>query len=199
MSALDDDLPQAKLPPLWLRRAAAVSQFAFYGAGGLLWWASGGPSPTPLFAASVACFAVSLAAFGFLAGRYLFLGTASDCVLDEREREARNRAYRWAYEWSGAALASALLYHLIALDVGWPSLAVTDAATGHFALFGVLLVFMALPGAIIAWSEPSDAPASFGAPATGGGPSGFARWRARFALLASAGLVCGLIAGLVIG
>jgi hypothetical protein len=196
--SLDVTLPGAGLPPHWQRRTAAVLQFAGYGLGGLCWWLSGGPGPTLLFSAAILWFALGLAAFGFLAGRYLFLGMAGDCVLDERERDARNRAYRKAYEWSGCSILFALLYHMIAVDAGFPSLAVTDFLTAFYVTMGTALIFLALPGALIAWNEPSDTPAGFGLPAAGAGITPYGRWRNRFLLCLAIGGIAGAVIGLLL-
>lgn len=181
----------AKLPPLWLRRTAVITQYAAYILGGLLWMWAGAPGMTPLFALSVLSFIAALLAFSFLAGRYLFLGTANDCVLDERERETRNRATRFAYNVLSAGVSALGVYFVIAVEAGWPLLVPQSQAAAMFVAIGLCMLPATLPGAFIAWTERTHE-AGFGAP---GQPQGFNRWQRRIIVLASAGFVCGVAIG----
>jgi hypothetical protein len=47
-----------------------------------------------------------------------------------------------------------------------------------------MLVFLALPSAIIAWNEPDGMAAGFGMPSGRGQASSYARWRNRLLLVA---------------
>lgn len=181
----------AMLPPLWLRRTAVVTQYAAYMLGGLFWMWAGAPGPAPLFALSLLSFIAALLAFSFLAGRYLFLGTANDCVLDERERETRNRATRFAYNVLSTGVSLLGLYFVIAVEAGWLLQVPFGPEAALFVAIGLCLLSSTLPGAFIAWTERTQE-AGFGTP---GQPQGFTRWQRRIIILASAGFVCGVAIG----
>lgn len=79
-------------------------------------------------------------------------GNAPDELLDERQVQVRNRAYRLGYSFVSLLLIMLISYLLMAADMGWSSLAAYDQRSGLFwTLFAVVLV---LPSAILAWTEP---------------------------------------------
>jgi hypothetical protein len=188
----DAMLPEARLPAQWLRRLAVVLQYAGAFAGAGLWLASRGPGPEPLFLSALACLIVSLLSFSWLSGRYLFLATASDCALDEREQERRNRANFYAFHVLGTLAMALTLLNVVALDLGWP--AVDDERVAIAVMLLTVLMVFTLPGALLAWNEPSDAPATMGRP---GGATPGAFWR-RVALLAGLGFVVGFAGSMLI-
>jgi hypothetical protein len=111
---------------------------------------------------------VVLALIGFLAGSWLtglrgirsrifpYTVGASDAVLDERQREAKYRAYRVSY-WVLAVLALAALTATIGL--GLYALTVPSAWTvflliSSSAVFTLFVVAYSLPYSVITWSQP---------------------------------------------
>jgi hypothetical protein len=111
---------------------------------------------------------IVLAVIGFFAGGWLtglrgirsrifpYTVGASDAVLDERQREAKYRAYRVSY-WILAVLALAALAATIGL--GLFALTVPSAWLVFFtiscsAALTLLVVAYSLPYSVIAWSQP---------------------------------------------
>jgi hypothetical protein len=109
-----------------------------------------------------------LAAMGFFAGGWLiglrgirlrifaYTVGASDAVLDERQREAKYRAYRVSY-WILAVLALAALFATIGLALyalTVPSAWIVFILISWSAAMTLLVVAYSLPYSVIAWSQP---------------------------------------------
>jgi len=77
-----------------------------------------------------------------------------DCLLDERERDLRTRAYRAAYLGAGSAVLVALIYLSIAVDAGlWmPATYLEISAVLGFAI----LVHITLPAAALSWLDDGE-------------------------------------------
>ena len=81
------------------------------------------------------------------------MAQASDEMLDERQRQVRDRAYVDSYR----VFVLITLFTLIALTLG-PTLSTnrsrspTRSRTG--VIVGVVLIALALPSAVVAWHEP---------------------------------------------
>ena len=81
---------------------------------------------------------------------------ASDAVLDERQREAKYRAYRVSY-WILVVLALTALiatigvgFYAQSVPSAWPAFLVTSLS----ATVTLLVVAYSLPYSVIAWSQP---------------------------------------------
>jgi hypothetical protein len=111
---------------------------------------------------------VVLAAIGFFAGSWLtglrgirsrifpYTVGASDAVLDERQREAKYRAYRVSY-WILAALALAALFATTGLGlyaISVPSAWLVFSLISSSAAFTLFVIAYSLPYSVIAWSQP---------------------------------------------
>jgi hypothetical protein len=109
-----------------------------------------------------------LAAIGFFAGSWLvglrgirsrifpYTVGASDAVLDERQREAKYRAYRVSY-WVLAVLALAAIFATIGLGLyalAVPSAWLVFSVISGSAAFTLFVVAYSLPYSVIAWSQP---------------------------------------------
>jgi hypothetical protein len=86
-----------------------------------------------------------------------------DAFADERDRAVRDRAHRLAYWIIGApigALVGALFGYLAGAveDGGVVTLSASDLWAFGPVIFSILVLYAALPPAIIGWTEP-DAPA----------------------------------------
>ncbi|WP_375444244.1 hypothetical protein [uncultured Fibrella sp.] len=78
-------------------------------------------------------------------------GNAPDEQLDERQVLVRNRAYQLAYAIVSAVIVSLLVYLMLAADFHWPVLSGYDQLNPFF--WGVWIVVLVLPSAILAWTE----------------------------------------------
>jgi hypothetical protein len=111
---------------------------------------------------------MALALIGFFAGSWLtglrgirsrifpYTVGASDAVLDERQREAKYRAYRVSY-WVLAVLALAALTATIGLGLyalTVPSAWIVFLVISSSAVFTIFVVAYSLPYSVIAWSQP---------------------------------------------
>jgi hypothetical protein len=111
---------------------------------------------------------MALAVIGFLAGSWLiglrgirsrifpYTVGASDAVLDERQREAKYRAYRVSY-WILAVLGLAAIFATIGLGlyaVSVPSTWLVFFLISSSAGLTLLVVAYSLPYSVIAWSQP---------------------------------------------
>ncbi|RYF78488.1 MAG: hypothetical protein EOO39_01275 [Cytophagaceae bacterium] len=78
-------------------------------------------------------------------------GNAPDEQLDERQVLVRNQAYRLAYSFVSAVVLILLVYLMLASDFHWPVLNGYDQISPFF--WGVWIVVLVLPSAILAWTE----------------------------------------------
>lgn len=78
-------------------------------------------------------------------------GNAPDDQLDERQLQARNQAYRFAYIGVSTLIVLLMLYLLLADDFGLKIPQTFDQVTPFF--WTVWAIVMALPSAILAWTE----------------------------------------------
>jgi hypothetical protein len=92
-----------------------------------------------------------------LAPSLLGVSDGADADLDERQIQARNRAYVWAYRLMAAGVMLAALYYMIATDSGWWLPREWNAVQAFF--WGVWLLAATLPTAILAWTE-ADPPSA---------------------------------------
>lgn len=75
-----------------------------------------------------------------------------DSALDERQRRVRDRAYLHAYQGLGALVILTAVYAMFARNLGWwlP----TTGLQMQALFWGVFLLCLTLPTAIVAWTEP---------------------------------------------
>jgi len=92
-----------------------------------------------------------------LAPSLLGVSDGADADLDERQIQARNRAYVWAYRALGTLVTLAALYYMIATDSGWWLPRSWNEVQALF--WGVWLLATTLPTAIVAWTEADPPPA----------------------------------------
>ena len=85
----------------------------------------------------IACFLLIFMTTGFI-------GDKREKELDERQRDVRNRAHRYAY----------LLLAGVAFIVYWTSAELDNGTLGMY----VLLSYAVLPSSVIAWLEPNPIP-----------------------------------------
>ncbi len=81
-----------------------------------------------------------------------------ETLLDERQRALRHRTYVRAYSVLAGLVAFVALYVFIAVDAGTLWLPRSNLAL-QAVLWGVLILVVTLPTALVAWMEP-DAPAT---------------------------------------
>jgi hypothetical protein len=86
-------------------------------------------------------------------GHAVDLANQTDAALDERERQVRDRAFRFAYIWLAAAFTLLVTYAAIASDsgLGWLPRTWNERQA---VLWGVNLLAWTLPTASVAWMEP---------------------------------------------
>ena len=152
MEAMMDDARSAKFP-----RWMVVAMYGLFGAGAALKLFGPGGAWGP---ASVAGVALMIAAYLFAAPlfRSPWWGGANrpDKCLDERELRLRDRAYLRAYRVVGIVPLCVVLYSAMALDDGklaphlWLPHSYADA---NILFWGVFLVTMTLPAAMLAWAR----------------------------------------------
>ncbi len=85
---------------------------------------------------------------------YWAWGNNSDAQLDERERARRDQAYRTAYATYAGLTTTAGVYASLAVDLGWwlPM----HEWEASLLLWGLLLLALTLPSAVIAWDRSGD-------------------------------------------
>lgn len=147
---------QPPLPRAWRRRAVVAIYGGYATVVGLFWLNANADLPLwtgvlPLLAGLVMLFGVSAILFG--QGHPVDLANQTDEVLDERERQVRDRAFRFAYMGLAAAFTLLAVYGAMAADSGLGWLPSTwnerQAVT-----WGVFLLAWTLPTAVVAWTEP---------------------------------------------
>lgn len=100
------------------------------------------------------CAAFALTGIAMRTSRHWAWQMRGDCLLDERERELRTRAYRGAYLAAGGTVLVALIYLSIAVDAG---LRMPATYLEISAVLGLaLLVHMTLPAAVLSWLDDGD-------------------------------------------
>jgi len=112
---------------------------------------SGGIIATVLMLAGVGA-----AAYGFISlmGRtFINAPNLRESVLDERQRQRRNDAIQRSFPVIGMFSALCLLYAMVTdtMVPGWRNATVVEAL-----FWGVFLLCVSLPSAIIAWTEPDQ-------------------------------------------
>ena len=80
------------------------------------------------------------------------LGNAPDKDLDERQIQIRDRAYRYAYMGIALGLLVGGVYYTVAVDKSLWLPSTYDQA--NYFLWGIILLTLTLPSAILAWTEP---------------------------------------------
>lgn len=81
------------------------------------------------------------------------LANETDAALDERERQVRDHAYRFAYVGVASAFMLLITYAAIVHDSGRGWLPRTWNES-QAIVWGVLLLTWTLPSAVVAWTEP---------------------------------------------
>ena len=146
------------------RRAGVVAAYGGYAAFVAVFWLSrqfDGPARHWIFALTIPTALVLLAGFvGLLASWVWIAANSPDAALDERQQRVRDRAYLHGYQALGATIVFGGIYALLAWD--------TRAKLGLWlprtwnetqaVFWGLFLLALTLPTAIIAWTEP-DLPA----------------------------------------
>lgn len=80
------------------------------------------------------------------------LGNAPDKDLDERQIQVRDNAYRYAYMGLATGLLLGGIYYTLAVDKALWLPSTYDQA--NYFLWGIILLTLTLPSAILAWTEP---------------------------------------------
>ncbi len=83
------------------------------------------------------------------------MANETDDRLDERQRLVRNEAFRASYILLAALCVVGVVYGGIAWDNDWLWLPDTRTAV-QAVVWGVFLLVMTLPTAVLAWTEPDD-------------------------------------------
>lgn len=139
------------------RRQAVVAHYVAMSVFVLVWSAS------DVYAMDWLLFYVALAAA--IVGGFIFLAVKNstqriaeqwgDGTLDERQREVRDYAYRWAYRILGSLLLIGFVYlqFVLIMDLPLPG---KNRASMLFPI-GIWLI-TSLPTSIVAWTEPDPEP-----------------------------------------
>lgn len=147
------------IPSQARRRIAVLAAYLGYAAVvGFFWVRSNLDVPAwtmvlPLAAGLVAVLGLAT----FCLGRTWDVANEPDAALDERERSIRDRAYRRSY----AVIASAYLLTVIYAAIGHDSGILWLPRTWNelqAIMWGVLLLTLTLPPAVVAWTEPDPVP-----------------------------------------
>ena len=133
----------------YLGYAALVGSFWLNGAADLPRWTAMLP-----IAAGAALLAGLTTVF---VGAWWDRANQVDAALDERERAVRDRAYRSSYTVVGTLCVTTVVYAAIAADSGRGWLPSTSNEW-QAVVWGVLLLVMTIPTAVLAWTEPDPVP-----------------------------------------
>ncbi len=154
-SAKTNPLDEVSRQPLsrLRRRAAVLAAYLGYLSMISVWYVASARESAGLF------ILVSVLAVVMLAGLVLlftswvwYAANSPDPSLDERQQRVRDRAYLHSYQLFAGAVTLAGLYAGIAWDNGWWLPSTWNQVQA--AMWGLLLLAMTLPAAVVAWTEP---------------------------------------------
>lgn len=148
---------QPKLLSREQRRRLVLGAYMGYVGVVILWSISTALSSGWFFAAALAVGALMVYCYTRLLfkGGFWLLANAPDAQLDERQRYARDNAYRLAYAYASSAVMLALLYWYFASDIQKVKLWLPSTENELLATFwGFWLLLTTLPSAVLAWIEP---------------------------------------------
>lgn len=143
------------IPSQGRRRGAVLAAYLGYAAlVGFFWARSVLDAPAWTLVLSLAAGLVTVLGLStFCCGRTWVVANAPDAALDERERSVRDRVYRQSYALVATAFLLTAVYGAIGHATGLLWLPRTWNEL-QAVMWGVILLTVTLPPAIVAWSEP---------------------------------------------
>lgn len=135
------------------RRSAVVATYLGYLAMVSVWYLASAYQSVGLFILVSLLGLLMLSGLGVLVTSWVWnAANAPDPNLDERQRRVRDRAYLHSYQAFAGSVTAMGFYAAIAWDNGWWLPATWNQVQA--VMWGVLLLALTLPAAIVAWTEP---------------------------------------------
>ncbi len=135
------------------RRIAVLATYLGYLAMIGVWFVASSYRSVGLFIVVSVLGIVMLSGLGVLLTSWIWsAANAPDPELDERQQRVRDRAYLHSYQTFAGLVTLAGFYAAVAWDNGWW----LPATWNHVqaVMWGVLLLALTLPAAVVAWREP---------------------------------------------
>ncbi|MBC8159585.1 MAG: hypothetical protein H7Z42_00075 [Roseiflexaceae bacterium] len=134
------------------RRIAVLATYLGYSAMVGVWYMASFYQSAGLFILVIMLAIVTLSGFGLLVTSWVWhAANAPESNLDERQQRVRDRAYLHSYQAFAGVITLAGFYAALAWDNGWwlP----TTWNQVQAVMWGVLLLALTLPAAVVAWTE----------------------------------------------
>jgi len=135
------------------RRSAVLATYLGYIAMVGVWSIASFYQAVGLFIVVSLLAVITLSGFGLLVTSWVWsAANASEADLDERQQRVRDRAYLYSYQAFAGIVTGAGFYTAVAWDNGWWLPSTWNQVQA--VMWGILLLALTLPAAVVAWTEP---------------------------------------------
>lgn len=135
------------------RRGAVVATYGGYLTMVSVWYVASRWASAGLFLLVIAIALLMLLGLALLLTSWVWhAANEPDAQLDERQLQVRNRAYLHSYQGVATVLVLCAFYGALAWDNGWWLPQTWNQIQS--IMWGVLLLALTLPAAVIAWTQP---------------------------------------------